>query len=93
MAIKYLINEPELNKKLARWVLLLDEYKSYRMYLQADQLSRLSEDMRTHPIDDSLINDRLFVVTATPDWYAGIVEFLTTQQLSAEWTKEERHEG
>ena len=55
------------------------------MHLQADQLSRLSEDMRTHPIDD-----RLFVVTATPDWYAGIVKFLTTQQLPAEWTKEER---
>ena len=41
-------------------------------------------------IDDSLIDDRLFVVTATPDWYARIVEFLTTQQLPAEWNKEER---
>ena len=38
----------------------------------------------------NLINDRLFVVTSTPDWYAGIVEFLTTQQLPTEWTKEEK---
>ena len=31
-----------------------------------------------------------FVVTAKPDWYAGIVEFLTIQKLPDDWTKEER---
>ena len=63
------------------------EYKSRCMHLQADHLSRLSEDMGTTPIDDSLIDDRLFVVTTTLDWYAGFVEFLINQQLLAEWTK------
>lgn len=29
------------------------------------------------------------MVTATPDWYADIVEFLTTQKLPKDWTKEE----
>ena len=96
MAIKYLVNKTELNGRLARWNLLLGmfdytvEYKPGRMHLQADQLFRLSEDMRTTPIDDSLIDDRLFVVTSTSDWYAGIEDFLTTQQLPAKWTKEER---
>ena len=96
MAIKYLVNKPELSGRLARWVLLLEEfnytveYKHGRMHLQADHLSRLSENMGTHPIDDSLIDDKLFVVTATPDWYVRIVEFLTTQRLPVEWTKEER---
>ena len=66
------------------------EYKPSCMHLQADILSRLSEDMETSPIDDSLIDDNLFVVTATSDWYAMIVQFLITQQLPAEWTKEER---
>ena len=89
MAIKYLVNKSELSGRLARWVLLLEEfdytveYKPDRMHLQADHLSKLSEDMETHPIDDNLIDDRLFVVSATPDWYAGIVEFLTSQQLLA----------
>ena len=96
MAIKYLVNKPELSGRLARWILLLEEfdytveYKLGCMHLQADHLSRLSKDMRTTPIYDSLIDDNLFVVTATPDWYAGIVQFLTTQQLPEDWSKEER---
>ena len=94
MAIKYLVNKPELSGRLARWILLPEEfdytveYKPGRMHLQVDPLYRLSEEMGTIPIDDSLMDDRLFVVTSTPDWYAGIVEFLTIQQLQPEWTKE-----
>jgi hypothetical protein len=42
------------------------------------------------PIDDDLTDENLFIVTAYPEWYAGIVEFLTTQQLSSEWSKEEK---
>ena len=96
MAIKYLVNKSQLSGRLTRWILLLEkfdytvEYKPGRMHLQADHLSRLSEDMGTHPMDDSLIDDKLFVISATPDWYAGIVEFLTTQQLPPEWTKDEK---
>lgn len=41
-------------------------------------------------MDDRLVDDNIFVVTAQSDWYAGIVKFLTTQQLPEEWTKEER---
>ena len=66
------------------------EYKSCRMHLQAYHLSRLSEEMGDSPVDDRLIDDNLFVVTAQPEWYACIVEFLTTQQLLGEWTKEDR---
>ena len=96
MTIKYLVNKPDLSGKLARWIFLLEEfdytmkYKPGRIHLQADHLSRLSEDMGTHPIDNSLIDDILFVVSASPIWYAGIVEFITTQHLRVEWTKEER---
>ena len=79
MAIKYLVNK-------ARWILLVEEfdytvkYKPGRMHLQAYHLSRLSEDMGTIPIDDSLIDHRLFVVTAVPNSYVIIVEFLIIQQ-------------
>ena len=96
MAIKYLVNKAELSGRLARWVLLLEEfdytveYKPGRMLLQADHLSRLSEEMGTSPIDDKFIDDNFFLVTSSPDWYARIVEFLTTQRLHAEWTKDER---
>ena len=96
MAIKYLVNKAERSGRLARWVLLLEEfdyiveYKPGRMHLMADHLSRLLEEMGTSPIDDKFINDNLFLVMSSLDWYAGIVEFLTTQRLPAEWTKDER---
>lgn len=65
MAIKYLVNKAELSGRLARWVLLLEEfdytveYKPGRMHLQADHLSRLSEDVGISPLDD---RDRKSVV-------------------------------
>ncbi len=59
------------------------------MHLQADHLSRLSEEMGTSPIDDKFIDDNLFFVTSSPDCYVGIVEFRTTQRFPGEWTKEE----
>ena len=96
MTIKYLVNKAKLSGRLARWVLLLEEfdytmeYKPGKMHLQADHLSRLSEEVGTSPIDDRFIDDNLFVITASLDWYACIVEFFTTQQLLEEWTKEAR---
>ena len=96
MAIKYFVNKAELSARLGRWVLLLEEfdytveYKPGRMHLQADHLSRLSEEVGKSPVDDRLVDDNLFVITAKPDWYAGIVEFITTQKLLQNWTKEKR---
>ena len=52
-------------------------------------MSRLSEEVGTNPIDDKFMYDNLFLVTSSPDWYAGIVDFLITQRLLVEWTKEE----
>jgi hypothetical protein len=90
MTIKFLVNKPELNGRLTRWILLLEEfdytleYKPRRMHLQADHLSRLSEQLGTSPIDDGFVNVNLFVVTPHPEWYARIVEILTSQQLPAD---------
>jgi hypothetical protein len=60
------------------------------MHLQADHLSLLSEEKGTSPVDDRLVDDNLFVVTVQPEWYIGIVKFLTTQKLSGEWTREDK---
>ena len=96
MAIKYLVNKAELIGRLARWGLLLEEfdytveYKPGRMNLQANHLSRLSKMMGENPIDDRLVDDNLFMITAKPEWYADIVEFLSTEKLPEDWTKEER---
>ena len=41
-------------------------------------------------MDDRLVDDNFFVVTAKPDWYAGIVELFTIQKLPENWTKKKR---
>ena len=80
MVINFLINKAELTGRLARWVLLLEEfdytveYKPGHIHLQADHLSRLFDEVGSSPIDDSLRDDNLFLVTAKADWYSGIVE-------------------
>ena len=66
------------------------EYKLGHMHLQVDHLSRLSEEAGDSPVDNSLRDDNLFLVTARADWYSGIVEFFTTQQLTGNKIKEER---
>jgi hypothetical protein len=60
------------------------EYKSGRMHLQTDHLSRLSDKIGENPVDDRLVDDSLFVVTSTPEWYVDIVKFLTTHKLPEE---------
>ncbi|XP_073394449.1 uncharacterized protein [Physcomitrium patens] len=46
--------------------------------------------MESHPIDDRLIDESLFLVTTRPAWYSRIIEFLTTQQLLVDLSKDER---
>jgi hypothetical protein len=50
----------------------------------------LIEKQETIPIDNGLVDENLFLVTTQPTWYSGIVEFLITQQLPEDLTKEER---
>jgi hypothetical protein len=63
MALRYLVNKPELSGRLARWVLLLSEfdymvqYKPGKMHLQADHLSRLSSDVSKEDMDDEFTDD------------------------------------
>lgn len=96
MAIKYLVNKSDLSGRLARWVLLLQEfdytveYKPGSAHLQADHLSRVRGEPEVAEINDDLIDENLFVVTQRPDWYAGISEFLTTQTLPQDMPKEQR---
>lgn len=66
------------------------EYKSGRMHLQADHLLRLTEHVEVEPVDDRLVNDNIFMITVKPKWYAGIVEFMTTQKLPENWSREEK---
>lgn len=96
LTLKYLVSKPNLSRRLARWVLLLEEfdytveYKPGRMHKQADHLSRISDKLGTEDIDNVLPDANLFLVSADPEWYGHIAEFLSTQKMPPELGKVER---
>ena len=96
MALRYLVNKPNLSGRLARWILLLTEFdysvqfKPGKMHLQADHLSRLSEEVGTEEIDDEFPDGRLFTVQRVPLWYNYIAEFLSTQTFPPGLDRNER---
>ena len=96
MALRYLVNNPDLSGRLARWILLLTEFdysvrfKPGKMHLQADHLSRLSEEVGTEEIDDEFPDGRLFTVQKVPLWYSYIAEFLSTQTFPPGLDRNER---
>lgn len=66
-----MVNKLDLSGRLARWILMLEEfdytveYNVGRIYLQADNLSRISNRLGVTPIDDRLKEQMLFVVATT----------------------------
>ena len=96
MALRYLVNKPDLSGRIARWVLLLEEfdytveYKPGKKHLQADHLSRLSTTLGTEPIDDEFPDASLFTVDVVPTWYANIATFLSTHKMPVGLSKVER---
>ena len=96
MALRYLVNKPDLSGRLARWILLLTEfdytvqYKPGKTHLQADHLSRLSEEIGTEEIDDKFPDGRLFTRQRVPLWYSYIAEFLSTQTFPPGLDRNER---
>ena len=71
-ALKYMINKPQLSGRIARWVLLLQEFdfviqvRPGKHHANADHLSRISNDLNIEPIDDNLPDAQLFEVDIVP---------------------------
>ena len=97
MALRYLVNKPNLSARLARWILLLAEfdytiqYKPGKMHLQTDHLSRLSTEAGTEDIDDEFPDGRFIAVQKVPLWSNYITEFLSTQAFPTNLDRNERH--
>ena len=72
MALRYLVNKPDLSGRLAHWILLLTkfdytvQYKPRKMHLQAYHLSRLSEEVGIEEIEDKFPDGWLFTVQKVP---------------------------
>jgi len=71
-ALLHLINRTIVFERIARWMLLLQEYdfeivhKLGRQHVVADHLSRISNGEATTGIPNRFLNANLFIVQVTP---------------------------
>uniref|UniRef100_A0A2N9H0L4 Reverse transcriptase/retrotransposon-derived protein RNase H-like domain-containing protein n=1 Tax=Fagus sylvatica TaxID=28930 RepID=A0A2N9H0L4_FAGSY len=96
-ALKYLLNKKDAKARLIRWILLLQEFnlsikdKKGVENVVADHLSRLvvEDSLETMPIKDTFPDEQLFNIFYLP-WFADIVNFLVTGQISSHWTAQDK---
>ena len=92
-ALKYLIKKSDLSGRLARWVLLLQEYyftivvRPRKSHGNAYHLSRLEPlaPSNLEPLNDQLPNADLFEVDVIFLDYIDIITYLKTNQASREY--------
>ena len=82
-ALKYMINKPQLSGQIARWILLLQEFK-FTIYIRpskkhanADHLFQLTNELGGDPISDSILDADLFVVDVISKEYGDLIQCLT----------------
>jgi hypothetical protein len=92
-ALKYLINKPDLSGRLARWVLLLQEFtftivvRPGKSHGNADHISRLEPfpQSQLEPLNDKLPDAVLFEVDVIQTEYADILTFLQTNRMPEDY--------
>ena len=95
--LKYLLTKQNVEARLIRWVLLLQEFnlqirdKKGVENVVADHLSRLNIENNTHnpPIYDEFPEEALLTVDSAP-WFAHIANFLVTRELPTEWSAQDK---
>src|SRR5271156_3550389 len=95
-ALKYLVNKPVLGGRICRWLLLFQEYdfeiivKPGRLNAGLDHLSRIESGEEPTNLEDIMPDAQLFSVQIADEYYADIIEFLTTRWAPVEFTKHQR---
>lgn len=92
-ALKYLINKPDLSGRLARWVLLLQEFNFIivvrlgKSHANVDHLSKLEPYNITQlePLNDELPDANLFEVDIIQSEYGDILKYLTTNKVPSDY--------
>jgi hypothetical protein len=91
-ALKYLVNMPMLGGIICRWILLFQEYdfeivvKTGRMNKGPDHLSMLEHGGEPTSLEDTLLDAHLLAIGKFDDYFANIVQFLSTGMTPNEYT-------
>ncbi len=87
MALVYLVNKPQVSRRIIRWLLLFLEYdftivyKPSRIHVVADALSRLPDNAKPIGVSNQTINASLFYIGH--EWLNDVKEFLKIGQIES----------
>jgi hypothetical protein len=90
--LRYLVNKLVLGGKICRWMLLFQEYdfevivKPGKLNTGPDHLLRILTEEDAGNLDDNLPDAHLFVVQMVDDYFADIVQFLSTRVSPPDFT-------
>ncbi|KAL3693085.1 hypothetical protein R1sor_006736 [Riccia sorocarpa] len=91
-ALRYIVNRPSRSGKLARWMLLLQEftftveYKPEKAHLNTDFLSRLPWESSVTAIDTEPTDFCMFTITTQAPWKEQLRHYLETGQTPLDLT-------
>jgi hypothetical protein len=82
--LKYLVNNPMLGGRICRWLLLFQEFefevivKPGKMNAGPNHFSRVTNGEEPTNLDDTLLEAHLFLVQIANDYFADVIEYLST---------------
>ena len=83
--IRYLMNKPDVNDRIIRWLLLLQQFdltivdKPSKENVVADFLSRLDLPAGEEgTVDDQMLDEQLFAISVLSPWFADIANYLVS---------------
>ena len=82
-SLKYLVNKADLSGRIARWVLLLQEFdftvevRPGKHHDNADYLSRLPGEENEVRLDDDFPDEYIFYTRMEDSWYTDIIRLIT----------------
>eukprot|EP00253_Pinus_taeda_P007957 PITA_07957 len=86
--IRYLMNKPDVNARIIRWLLLLQQFnltivdKTGKENVVADFLSRLDLPAGEEGIvDDQMSDEHMFSISVLSPWFANIANYLVSTQF------------
>ena len=99
-ALRFLLTKKDAKPRLIRWILLLQEFdleiqdKNGSENVVADHLSRIVDenhgDGQILPLNESFLDEQLFVIQDKEPWYADFVNYLASGVIRDDLTFQER---
>jgi hypothetical protein len=86
--MQYLLSRRQVNRKFARWIIILQEYdlkfstpKTKKALVLAEIVTALPSDITGAPVNTEFPDEHLFYITSDDPWYDDILVYLRTQKF------------